>query len=161
MKYIIKKKMKTILVSVISMITLVGCSNTQKYTGIDNIAIEQVSSMDAKITHTGLYRTETKNVLIRGELKRQFFVRNAQIPGHLRVELLNLKGKVFKEVEFNYGRKSNNLKKLSFSIPVPVEPALISKVRVIHHQTRSHVLDANNSIWRDVDSDMQEVEIKI
>lgn len=72
MKYIMKKKMKTILVSAITLITVVGCSTTAKYTGIDNIAIEQVSSIDAKITRAGLYRTESKNVLLRGELKRQF-----------------------------------------------------------------------------------------
>lgn len=139
-----------ILVSIITLITVVGCSATPKYTAIDNVAIEQVSSMDAKITQAGLHTTDSKNILLRGKLKRQFFVRNAQVPGHLRVELLNLKGKVFKEIEFNYGRKNNHLSTLSFSIPIPVGPELIRKVRVIHHQARSHNITSNETVWRDV-----------
>ena len=150
MKYIMKKKMVTILVGMAVIITMAGCSATQEIISNSNIIIEKVSSMDAKITQAGLYKTESNNILLRGKLKRQFFVRNAQIPGHLRVELLNLKGKVFKDIEFNYGRKSIHLDKLSFSIPIPVDPKLISKARVIHHQDRSHNITSNETAWRDV-----------
>lgn len=106
--------------------------------------------MDAKITKACLYTTDSKNILLRGQLKRQVFVRNAQIPDHLRIELISLKGRLFKELKFNYGRKNNLLDKLSFSIPIPVEPELISKVRIIHHQARSHNITSNDAVWRDV-----------
>ena len=150
MKYIMKGKMVAILVGMTVMITMVGCSTSQEVISNSNIIIEKVSSMDAKITQAGLYKTESKNILLRGKLKRQFFVRNAQVPGHLRIELISLKGKLFKAAEFNYGRKNNHLDKLSFSILIPVDPALISKVRVIHHQARSHSITSNDAVWRDV-----------
>ena len=153
MKYIMKKKMVTILVGMAVIITMAGCSTSQEIISNNNILIDKVSSMEGKITQAGLYKTESNNISLRGKLKRQFFVRNAQIPGHLRVELLNLKGKVFKEIEFNYGRKSNQLDRLSFSIPILVSPKLISKVRVIHHQASSHNITSNEAVWRDVKLD--------
>lgn len=133
MKCFMKKKMKVVVLSVMTMITVVGCSTTPKYTALKDVNVERVNSMDAKILRAALYTTDDKNIVLRGELKRQFFVRGAQIPGNLRIEIFNLKGEVHKQIEFNYGRKGNNLSKLSFSVPIPVEPALISKVRVIHY----------------------------
>ena len=133
MKYSMKNKMKVVVLSVITMITAVGCSTTSKYSVLNDVVVERVNSMDAKIIRANLYSHEVKNVVLRGDLKRQFYIRNAQIPGQLRIELFNLKGEIFKEFEFDYGRKVNNLSKLSFSVPIQVEPGLISKVRVIHH----------------------------
>ena len=150
MKYIMKKKMVTLFVGMAATITMAGCSTSQEIISHSNILIEKVSSMEGKITQAGLYKTESNIISLRGKLKRQFFVRNAQVPGHLRFELLDLKGKAFKEIEFNYGRKSNHSDKLSFSIPIPVSPKTINKVRVIHHQASSHNITSNEAVWRDV-----------
>ncbi|MCW8899470.1 MAG: hypothetical protein OQK75_02515 [Gammaproteobacteria bacterium] len=132
MKIIVKR----IMIISFAMLTAVACSTTEKYIDINNIPVEKVSSMDGKIIRAELYRSQTQSLVVRGELKRQFFVRGAQIPGYLRVELFNAKGEVFKEITHRYGQKNSKLSKLSFAIPITVDSALISKVRVVHHNSR-------------------------
>jgi hypothetical protein len=92
--------------------------------------------MKGNITKAGLYNSEASSLLLRGVLKQQFYVRGAQIPGYLRIEVLNSKGKIIKDLKYNYGKKSNKFSSLSFSVPITIEPSLISKVRVIHISSR-------------------------
>ena len=132
MKYIAKGKIIIVLVSIFTLLVLSGCSVTQNKTVLNNIDIEKISSMKGKITKAGLYSSEASSMLLRGILKQQFYVRGAQIPGYLRVELLNSKGKIIKVLKYNYGKKSNKLANLSFSVPIAIEPILISKIRVTH-----------------------------
>ena len=135
MKYI-TGKMITVLVSAFTLIVLSGCSVTQNKTTLNNVDIEKVSSMKGNITKAGLYNSEASSLLLRGVLKQQFYVRGAQIPGYLRIEVLNSKGKIIKDLKYNYGKKSNKFSSLSFSVPITIEPSLISKVRVIHISSR-------------------------
>lgn len=148
-----RSKTTVVLAGIAIMISLAGCSTYKELVNDKNIAIERVDSPAARILHAGLYSTKSKSIILHGELKRKVYLRR-RTPGHLDVELVNLSGKVFKEAEFNYYRRMSKKSRISmFSIPIPTELSLISAVRIVHHNARSHKSDSNKSAWRNVNTD--------
>ena len=136
MNYLTKKILFTFSLSIM-MLTVTSCSTSSNHIAIKSFPVEQVSSMGGKILQADLYDTQTNGLVIRGKVKRQFYVRNAQIPGYLQVELFDLKGKVSKKINYKYGKKNGKLSKLSFNSPLPeVDITSISKARIIHHNAR-------------------------
>ena len=144
-----KFKTKTILSVIVSMTLLTGCATYKEYENDKEITIEKTDSIMAHITRVGLYKTEGNEIKLRGELKRKPYLL-APIPGHLDIELVGLKGKVIKQTQLNYRRKSTKSLISYFSISLPVEPALLSAVRIKHHNAGSHSSDLKLSPWQDV-----------
>jgi len=143
------KKLKIILSSIVVLISLVSCSTYKNLESKNNIVINSIGSNVAKITSAGLYTTEANVILLRGKLKRTIFQSGA-IPGHLDIELLNLDGIVFKKAEVRYWQQGGKYSDSTFSIPIPIEPTLVSSIRISHHTFGSHTTIKKSSPWQDV-----------
>jgi len=149
---IFKTMIKTSVVvsSMIGMISLTGCSmNT--WLAKEDVTVERINSSSAKITRAYLHSTETTLVL-RGELTRRLPARGS-IPGHLHVELIGPDGTAFKEATPGYMRKNRKSRFAKFYLPIPGDLTKISRVRITHHDPRSHTTDSGKSPWQDVNTE--------
>ncbi len=147
---LLNKKLKSLIITT-GIILLSGCSTYTEFVGDKKLVVEKVGSTYARITHASLYTVESNQILLRGKLKRRSFQRGA-IPGHLDVQLMNLDGKIFKEGEFRYSQKGSISRVSLFSIPIQIDPALISTVRIAHHVFGSHPAFVK-PLWRDITLD--------
>lgn len=148
----LKAMIKTIAVisSIIGPAFLIGCSTNTNFVKEEDVKVERVDSSSAKVIHAYLQSTESTLVL-RGELRRRLPGRGA-ILGHLHIELIGQDGGVFKEAVIGYKRKSIKSRVARFSLPIPGELTEISLIRVIHHDARSHMSEAEESPWRDINT---------
>lgn len=136
--------------SMIGMISMVGCSLNTSLTNED-ITVERINSSSAKITRAYLQSMETI-LLLRGELTRYIPARGS-IPGHLHIELIDPNDTAFKETEIGYRRKNRKSRYAKFYLPIPGDLRTISRVRVIHHDARSHMANSTKSSWQDVNTE--------
>ena len=151
MAYKINFKINTLLLSIVSMTLLTSCATYKKIDSDKKVTIEQTGSIMARITSADLYKSENNEVKLRGELKRTTFLK-APIPGHLDIELVDLNGKIIKETQLNYIRKHSKSRFSRFSITLPVEPDLLSIIRIKHHNASSHRSNSKSSPWQDVEA---------
>jgi len=148
-----KGKSKTIFitVSVALVAMLAGCATAQGLAQQQGVKLESVDSGSVRITRTYLDATEEATIILRGELEWRIPSRSS-IPGHLHVELIAPDGKVMKEANIDYVRKSFKSRLAKFSLPIPEPLVTGSTIRVTHHDARSHMPDSSASPWRDVDA---------
>ena len=147
---LILKKTIITFVSGALLTLLAGCSAYKEFVTDKKITIERIHSNTARVTRARLHLTENNKTILRGDLLLQQTHFKGKIPGHLHVELINFEGAVFKKTEASYQRKNHHSRLSVFFISIPVEPALISSVRVIHHDLRSHIANSEKSSWIDV-----------
>ena len=143
-----KKKMTVVFLSIVVMMSLMGCSTYTKFETDKKIVIKTVDSNVARITRAGLYTTEPNVILLRGKLKRRNF-QSGSIPGHLDIELINAGGEVFKKAEVKYWQQGGKYSDSTFSIALPVEFSLVSMVRITHYFIGSHSTIMKPSSWKD------------
>lgn len=132
--------------------SLAGCSTYTKFEADKKTVIKTIDSNVVRITYAGLYTTEPDVILLRGKFKRRNF-QSGSIPGHLDIELINGGGKVFKKAEVKYWQQGGKYGDSTFSIPLPINSALISTVRITHHSIGSHTTILKSSLWQDVTQD--------
>ena len=149
MKIKVTNKISIVFLCTISIALLAGCATDKEIYRDKNISIERIDSIMASITHADLYKTKESKIVLHGELKKKGYHRG-QIPGHLDIELINLEGKIFNKAQINYNLRGSKFGVSLFSIVIPVDPASLSSVRVIHHNAGSHKLNVKISPWQDV-----------
>lgn len=145
-----KSKIIFIIVGAALVAMLAGCATAQGLAQQQGVKLESVDSGSVRITRTYLDATEEETIL-RGELERRIPARGS-IPGHLHVELIAPDGKVMKEADIGYVRKSFKSRLAKFSLPIPEPLVTGSTIRVTHHDARSHMPDSSALPWRDVDA---------
>ena len=134
------KKLNVIFFSIVVTISFSGCSTYKKFESDNKIVIKSVGSNFATITRAGLYTTEPNVILLRGKLKRKSF-QSGSIPGHLDIELLNLDGVVFKKAEVKYWKQGGKYSDSTFSVPIPIDYALISAVRITFYRIACYYVE--------------------
>ena len=138
-----------VLTGFVSAALLSSCATYKELGSDKKIAIETIGSLMARITRAGLYTDEENKIMLRGELKRRAFLR-APIPGHLDIELVNLKGKVVKSTQLEHRSRGGKSRISYFSIHLPVKPSLLSLVRIKHHNAELHRTKLKLSPWQAV-----------
>lgn len=134
----------------IAAITLFGataCSTTSLVKEENNITIERVDSKGASISHAYLIHSGDK-LSLRGEVKRRSTGRGP-IPGHLHITLIDPQGKVIKEADIGYMRRSVKSSIASFNTKLPVDLAPGSKIQITHFGTDTHQTFPEETVWRD------------
>lgn len=143
--------MSILIPCIVSMILLSGCTTYKELDKDKKITIKRTDSIMAYITRAKLYTTEDKKIVLRGELKRKPYLL-APIPGHLDIDLIDLNGKVIKQTQLNYRRRSTKSRISYFSIPLPVDPVTLGAIEIKHHNAGSHKSGIISSPWQDVNS---------
>lgn len=146
----------TVISIIVGMASLTGCSTHRSLVKEESVTVERVNSGSAKITRAILQTTKTTLVLW-GELRRHFPSRRS-IPGHLHIELIGHDGAVFKEIEVSYNRNSIKSRFAKFHLVIPSTLAEISRIRVVHHDAKSHMADSTKPKCRDVTQTKQMME---
>lgn len=142
------RKITITLILLSAVVLLAGCATSQGLNQQGEVKLENVDSKMAHITNTYL-RSTKDGIVLHGELTRRIPARG-HIPGHLHVELIGPDGKVIKEVDIGYTRRSTNARYARFSVPVPGPLIPGSIIRVTHHKT--HLPDSSGPTWRDVNA---------
>lgn len=146
----IKRNIKKITTStaLFTSLLLAGCATTSLPPEMEAIKLESVDSNSATIPRLYLYQTDG-TTLLRGDIKRRIHA-HGEIPGHLHIELISADGKVLKEADTSYKRKSSEAHDGSFEIPLPASIPAGSTIRVTHHDLVSHQQESVETPWRDV-----------
>jgi hypothetical protein len=145
MNYKSKQKVRTIIFSIITLAFLTGCSQSTSIVKEGGITIERINSAAATITRTDLQTSETA-LILRGELESRFLNRRA-IPGYLHIELIHTDGKVFKEAQIRYKKKSAASRVSTFFVEIANTSSDIKSIRIAHYDSSSY---KGNSQWQDV-----------
>jgi hypothetical protein len=136
---------KNFIISIIGILSLTGYSSHANNVKEEYIKLESVDSGNVNITQVYLQHSE-KTFVLRGELKSHFikpFPKRFFIPGHLDVELVDVDGDVLKRLSLGYKRKPTRTGFAKFYLPITDDIEQISTIRVIHHETSSHITNGS------------------
>ena len=128
------------------IIALSGCATSKTAGPQDRITIEKVGSNSVNITHAYLSQTDS-GLTLHGELKRRQHS-HALIPGHLHVELIDPNGQELQTADVDYKRKGTKSHISTFHLPIPIELAPGSTIRITHYEPDSHTGAEQNGRWR-------------
>lgn len=143
----LNKTLKNIALT-ISLAALSACSAYSPLGQADGIPVDKVDSASVTIQRAALQNSET-GLLLRGELKRKA-IQRGPMPGHLHVELLDIEGKVFRQTSLGYRRLGVKSRLAGFALSIPQSNDTIGRVRVIHHDLKSHSAEQASGTWSDV-----------
>lgn len=141
----LKALAKTSIIICISSALLLGCatSSNQQQSGI---AIERIHSSTVDIIHAYLQSTPD-GLMLKGEVKRKQHS-HMNIPGHLRVDLIDPTGEVLKTVKLDHSRKGSSDHLASFAVLLPMTLAEGSVIRITHHDVKSHRDEKPEAVWQ-------------
>lgn len=132
----------------LTLVLSAGCAANQGLMQENVLKVETIDSSSVHIIRSYLDTTEGATIL-RGELERRI-PSTGPIPGHLHVELIAHDGKVIKEADIGYVRKSFKSRQAKFSLPIPEPLVTGGTIRVTHHDAKSHTPNFSASPWRDI-----------
>ncbi|MDH5302194.1 MAG: hypothetical protein OEW58_12625 [Gammaproteobacteria bacterium] len=139
----------SILVLGITLFAATACTTTKLVKDENKITIERVDSNTANISHVYLKHSDGQ-LLLRGEVKPHQSSRRTPIPGHLHITLIDPQGKMLKEADISYMRRSVNSSKAFFSTELPVDLPPGSTIKITHFERQTHEPIPVEPNWRDV-----------
>lgn len=141
----LKALAKSSMIICISSVLLLGCATNIEHQRAE-IIIERVHSSTVDIIHAYL-QTTSEGLMLKGEVKRKRHS-HMNIPGHLRVDLIDPTGEVVQTVKLDHSRKGSSDHLANFSILLPITLAEGSAIRISHHDVTSHRDEKPEVLWQ-------------